>query len=232
MIFKRQNIQFAFLWRNLNFRIDWKINQLIDSLQSLYPDNNTLRLPVPDDAPWEIPRITFSVPNLFKLNIAKDRVDIYFLDSETSIWDILDILREIKEFITNLWGFKEGYYWVIFRSYLQWLEQVSNRVLKKLFHWSIIDKNEWSEVDINIRKITRKDVNISNINYRINENYVIRTDASIGLESGTKSQVLYFEYDINDLDGDIHENWNEKAFLEYVQKLNNDFQDEIINKLQ
>jgi hypothetical protein len=88
--------QIAFFFKN-DFKKDFEWISL--SLKELLgPSNKTLQIPIPDEDPSEIPRLTLNYSG-FNINVAKSRLDIFILDNETK-QNVLDII--VNRLFSNL----------------------------------------------------------------------------------------------------------------------------------
>lgn len=109
--FKVLNIQTALFIKSLDIRgvnktkIPTEINETTDSLF----DGETAILPLPPDAPPEIPRIILkSEDEIYTCNIAQNRVDFFFNEKEAvlkSLEDIIDVYLDHEKKINSY--FKE-----------------------------------------------------------------------------------------------------------------------------
>lgn len=80
--------QIAFFFKN-DFKKDFEWFSL--SLKELLgPSNKTLQIPIPDNNPSEIPRLTLNY-NGFNINVAKSRLDLFILDDQMK-QNVLNIL--------------------------------------------------------------------------------------------------------------------------------------------
>jgi hypothetical protein len=108
-MFKFTNAQFVFFPKN--FRISKNKSDFLPKL-SKYFDGEQMILPIPDEAPDEIPRITMaSKDESLKITISKNRIDT-FLDKkeENNQKSDQQIFEDFQNLIINIFNTTKDYY--------------------------------------------------------------------------------------------------------------------------
>ena len=101
---KLLQLQFALFFKSMENRPDKLINKVDEALEDLF-DQMPNMLPLPPDAPAEIPRVTMqSTDEMYVCNISKNRIDFigHYINSGSSVTANLD------DFITKIFSLSEA----------------------------------------------------------------------------------------------------------------------------
>lgn len=164
----------------------------------------TQHLPIPSDAPGEIPRLILSYPT-FNLNVAKNRLDLFLKDIKST----KSVISSINDVILKEFSLSVGRVGFVKNSFID--GNIEN--LKKLLKGEKIEKLDLKETSIRINERKRvADYDCNNIE-NLSTGFIVRKEAD-GRE--VKREGIIITRDINTL----------------AKVLNEDkFTEEIINKL-
>lgn len=207
------NIQVALFSPGIDLSDKLALAQQIKKETGSLFNGESIVLPVPNDAPAEIPRIILKNKNgKISLNISSNKVDI-FLKPSTEI-SIEQSANEIEKTFEKLLEvlFKSGNFLVQRVGYVIHLQTKVNQASKYIFDNYFKDiktKEDWIDINLGLLKRDKINKKESNIWFRMNPNK--KTDGSVD------SEKIIVMFDVNTLPKETHK-FNVLEIFSYLKK--------------
>ena len=212
---KLWNLQFVIVANNLNYTatdISQKLKELFDS--------NVMILPIPDDAPKEIPRFSASSNDNFRIEISKERINLFFENPKDSRKSIENSKEELKEKIEKiLEQLKVDISWIglILRSIN--INEDANNNIKELIEGKAQNIFELNDEDSDLlfkyhKKI--KDLEINNKNYNGDLNMDLGSNIRDDVSGKQVGNLLVLDMNTRYSAGQIHDDAIIKLFIDKV----------------
>lgn len=232
--FKLHNIQLVIFPRS--FPIPKDRSQLLLKLKKKFDGIETI-LPIPDEAPPEVPLMILNKQDSFEIKISKARIDYsWFEQSDETIESIIKnkFLPQAKSFfeiVQTIDDIKLGKIGFVIRSFIEDFENVNEKISRSFTDSSrkIFDFSENS--DFLLRNTKRHNIEIGDKTFKINEIRLVNTGAT---SSSTGKKVLFFEFDFNSRADDENFVENKEDMVSLIEKAlenYNSFSSDINEKL-
>jgi hypothetical protein len=196
--FKFHSIQFVLFPEFFNMPEPNKRSEFLAKFKERFSDAQETILPIPNDAPKDIPTMILNVQNSYSIRFAQSRIDFHFNSNskeEKSIEHIFssefkplanDLVKTIEDNLTNTIKIKKV--GCIIRSYIE-AEQPASKfenIIKE--RTEIFDFSNTSE--FMIRNLKKRKLKIKDNNFKINEIVLIKNQE-------LNNNVLFVEFDMN-----------------------------------
>lgn len=237
--FRFENIQFVLFPEFFNLPEPDKRAEFLAKFKTAFPDSQEMILPIPSDAPDEIPVMVLGKKDEYEINFSKKRIDFIFAykPEDKNIDEIfrsfflpktVNLLNIFDSNFKDMVKFKN--IGCIIRSALK-IDNPNVKMKKFL-------KDETSLFSFNadsqnlIRSLGIEDLSVGEKTFKINKIITFHTNFT---DKETKERIIFFEFDMNTFP-ETKEGINEKViienFLDQEIKKNNDFLNKIYEIIQ
>ena len=211
--FKLQNLQFVYF---LDGSYIPDKTALLTKLKAVMGGGNEIILPIPNDAPPDIPLIILQSPDKYEIKIARGRVDFHYKGSATSTCDqvrseFLLLNEKLFEILSNDTAFKIQNIGFIIRSLNEEIALINSKIASMFSQDTIFDFQETS--DILIRNLKKETLVINGESIKFNQIALFGT-----VIGSSGKRIISLEFDMNTFPKDQSVLIVNKAFLQEFVK--------------
>ncbi len=213
------SLQGVLFINNLNLTDKLFVAQLLGKLKSIDFSNNPTVLPLPPDAPLEVPRIILrSNDGVFNLNISPTRIDLFYNNKQSDKEDvpvgdikeiekkIIEILKEISEILITKLSVNIPRLAVVSNYLIKLKESSKKYMLSKFMKEGVV--GDVKEIQLNF--LTNKEVN----KYKLNE--WIKFNTLRNLKNVKDDTAVLLSIDLNSLT-EINYNFSNDSIDEFLK---------------